>query len=529
MRKKTLFYCALSCASLGIVFTTQFTNIFPDTDNNFATSQQNQEALLSQEEKNTQQKVLALPNKETAESANLQALNKENLQTQNKDSQSKDDVQHFTNFDFFSSSSDSSLQLAEAPVVSENQAEISADEEITQEVSYSGYVLSDDETIIKAKLEKGETISTILNTWLTTPQIFEVIELSKELHNLEKNLQIGYPYAIILDKNGYIKRFEYEKNRSDIFVLDVTENITTEEDGSLNSKPIFSAKLEAIPYKIELAHVEAEIESSLSAAATNAGESDALVAMLDSILAYQIDFNTEVQKGDTFSVLVEKKYRDNQHKGYGSILTTTFINNGKEYSAYKFEDADGRVHYYDENGVAFERLLLKAPLDYKRISSGYTMARKHPILGITRPHQGIDYAAPMGTPVRTVGDGTVTFAGTQGGYGKLIIVKHSNGLETMYAHLSKIRVKKGQKVTRGDTIGNVGSTGLSTGPHLDYRIKKNGKFINPSSLDIPNAPSLEGEEKEAFLVFVAETKALINGTQEISSNLIENNSTNEAF
>ncbi len=391
-------------------------------------------------------------------------------------------------------------------------------EESPKILSLAKYELQEDEEIIRAKVQKNDTAGNILNQWISQAQLHKAIESAKDVHPLTK-ININKPYAIILDENGYFKRFEYERNNEDILVLDAQLALNKTEEGELIPSYEFDAQLVPIQYDVELSHIAAEIkpQGSLSAAATSVGETDALVSKLESILAYQIDFFTDVQPGDSFEVLVEKKFRDDSFKSYGSVLTATYTKEGKDYTAYRFRDENGNDHYYDENGEAFERLLLRAPLEYTRISSGYTMNRKHPILGYVRPHQGIDYAAPTGTPVRTVGDGVVTFSGTQGGYGKIIIVKHSNGFETQYAHLSSRLVKKGDRVSRGEIIGKVGSTGLSTGPHLDYRIKQNGKFINPNSIDIPKAPALAGKDREEFLAFVAYTKALINGEEALSS------------
>ncbi len=196
-----------------------------------------------------------------------------------------------------------------------------------------------------------------------------------------------------------------------------------------------------------------------------------------------------------------------------------FVNDGERYAAYQHRIQDEGFGYYDENGDALESLLLRTPLNYARISSGYSMARKHPILDVTRPHQGIDYAAPYGTPVRTVGDGTVKFVGWKGDYGNTVIVKHSNGLESQYAHLSKFAsgLKNGTKVRQGQTIAFVGSTGLSTGPHLDYRLRKDGKFVNPQSIVIPKAPPLAGEEKDTFMHNLSIVQAYLDGTRALAS------------
>lgn len=173
---------------------------------------------------------------------------------------------------------------------------------------------------------------------------------------------------------------------------------------------------------------------------------------------------------------MEKKSRDGNFNGYGRIIAARFINDGASYEGFLFYDSEeeGKLSYFDRNGKALQKAFLRTPVHFTRISSRFTSARKHPILGITRAHPAIDYAAPKGTPVMAVGDGTVTRAAYTGGYGHLIILKHRGGLETQYAHLSGYAkgVRSGAKVSQGQVIGYVGSTGLSTGPHLDFRIKK---------------------------------------------------------
>ncbi len=499
-----------------------------------------QEAEQIQTSKNNlQMQPIALPENKEEVNSIPQAISKENISQQEKDD-NKSAFSHFFNLDFWKDSKQPQAteltnlpQSEEVTAQKDSQATLDAasEENLTEKekvFSLAEYEVQDNEKIIFSKVKKNDTAGSILDEWITHTQLYKALEVSKEIHPLTK-INLDKPYAVTLDEHGYFKRFEYEKNNEDILVLDAELILKENSEGSIVSDYEFTAKLVPITYEVELSHVEAEIEpkGSLSSAATSVGETDVLVSKLENILAYQIDFFTDVQPGDSFEVLVEKKYRNEEFKNYGSVLTATYSKEGRNYTAYRFRDADGIDHYYDENGEAFERLLLKAPLEYTRISSGYTMNRKHPILGVVRPHQGIDYAAPTGTPVRTVGDGIVTFSGTQGGYGKIIIIKHSNGFETQYAHLSKRLVKKGEKVLRGEIIGNVGSTGLSTGPHLDYRIKQNGKFINPNSIDIPKAPALEGKEKEEFLAFVANTKAYLNGEQALSSYIApkeENNS-----
>jgi murein DD-endopeptidase MepM/ murein hydrolase activator NlpD len=199
------------------------------------------------------------------------------------------------------------------------------------------------------------------------------------------------------------------------------------------------------------------------------------------IFESEFDFTADSQPGDRFRLLVEKRYTGDQFVDYGRILAAQYRAEGRVLTGVGFEGRDGRRGYYDLDARSLRKTFLKAPLDFTRITSGFTYRRPHPILGGVRPHLAIDYAAPVGTPVRAVADGVVLSAGWNGGNGIQVILKHPAGYQTMYNHLSTAVVKRGARVTQRQVIGHVGSTGLSTGPHLDYRVSRNGRFVNPLS------------------------------------------------
>ncbi|MEJ5166851.1 MAG: peptidoglycan DD-metalloendopeptidase family protein, partial [Thermoanaerobaculia bacterium] len=206
------------------------------------------------------------------------------------------------------------------------------------------------------------------------------------------------------------------------------------------------------------------------------------------------------QKGDWFKVLVEGLYLDGKFKRYGKILYSEFFNNGNFHKAYYFEKEDG---YFDERGKNKLRAFLKTPLNFKRISSSFSYSRYHPILKIYRPHYGIDFVAPAGTPVSSVGDGKVEFAGFKGQYGNLVVIKHSNGWESYYGHLSKFGkgIREGVKIKQGDIIGYVGSSGLATGAHLHYELKAGKRAVNPFKIKIPEGKEIPKDKMEEFLKF----------------------------
>jgi murein DD-endopeptidase MepM/ murein hydrolase activator NlpD len=249
----------------------------------------------------------------------------------------------------------------------------------------------------------------------------------------------------------------------------------------------FSAEVKPIPSRTEVATVAGEIDGSLFNAVAQAGESPELTLELARIFGYDLDFYTDPRKGDTFRVVIErKKYADGKMAGYGKVLAAEYNNGGRKYQALLFHDDSGRSGYYTAEGKALQKTFLRSPLKFDaRVTSHFSKARFHPILKRYRPHMGTDYGAPVGTPVQSIGNGRVVFAGRKGGEGNMIHIAHSSGYETMYLHLSRMYVRNGEHVESGKTIGLVGSTGLSTGPHLDFRILQRGQYINFEKLGLP--------------------------------------------
>ncbi len=258
-------------------------------------------------------------------------------------------------------------------------------------------------------------------------------------------------------------------------------------------------------FKKRVEFVRGEVDQSLYLAFLALGEKDPVLIQFADIFGWDIDFTTECQKGDSFFLVVEKNYLADTLACYGSVLWAEY--DGKTVGkniAYRFKD-----DYYNSAGQSLRREFLKSPLKVYRISSGYSGSRYHPILKIYRPHKGVDYAAPAGTPVHALGEGTVTFAGWKGGYGKYVRIKHPNGFQTGYGHLSKIAVKSGQKVSQGQIIGYVGATGLATGPHLHFEMFKGNTFVNPLTVKTPPARPVQPEDMEEFRNLVSFTDGCI--------------------
>jgi murein DD-endopeptidase MepM/ murein hydrolase activator NlpD len=302
------------------------------------------------------------------------------------------------------------------------------------------------------------------------------------------------PYRLEKADDGLVRRFEYEIDGDR--QLRVTR---ASWDAALVAQVLPIAKTRSI------VAVSGRIDrgtSSLFAAMDAAGETVDLSINLADIFSGEIDFSTDVQPGDSFELLVEKQYRDGHvFAGYGPILAAEFDNAGRRFRAVRFTPPGGAAAYYDERGVSMRRFFLHSPLKFEPVvTSSFSRSRFHPILKEYRAHLGVDYRAPIGAPVIAVADGVVVEAGMSGGAGRMVHLRHVNGFETEYLHLSTITVRAGTHVRQGDVIGRVGMTGLATGPHLDYRLKKNGAFINPLTAQraMPPAEPIPTEQRAAF-------------------------------
>ena len=289
-----------------------------------------------------------------------------------------------------------------------------------------------------------------------------------------RKLRAGQPYSIDRLLDGRVRRFEYE--------IDGDKRLTVQRASS-EAAPRFVATVERIPKDVAVVAIEGHINretNSLAASIDKLGERIELALGMADVFSGEIDFNSDLQPGDSFRVLVERQTREGKLSGYGPILAAEFINDNRKLKAIRFTPEGGSPGYYDENGRSLKRFFLKSPLKFEpRITSRFSSSRKHPILGYSRAHNGVDYHAPSGAPVTTVAPGVVTMAGWTSGGGRTVKVRHPNGYDTEYLHLSAITTHAGARVGQGDLIGRVGQTGLATGPHLHYGLKKNGRYVNP--------------------------------------------------
>lgn len=339
--------------------------------------------------------------------------------------------------------------------------------------------------IIAGEIQPGDTISALLGRYFSDQELHSLTTESRKVFPLS-GICSGQPYKLCVN-DGKFERFEYDINRDEQLI------IRKEGEG-------FDISRLPIAYTVKEEVVRGSITSSLFEAVSAAGETDALAVMLADIFAYDIDFIRDIRAGDNFQVLVEKRFREGKPGGYGRVLGATFTNQGETYTAFLFKDGKNPPAYYTADGKALRKAFLKAPLAFSRISSGFTMKRFHPITKTWKAHPAIDYAAPTGTPIMAIGDGTIIKIGRAGGNGNHIKLRHSNGIESLYLHMSRFAkgMSQGKRVVQGQTIGYVGSTGLATGPHLCFRMYKNGAPLNPSKLKTAAAAPVSREHMAEF-------------------------------
>ena len=324
----------------------------------------------------------------------------------------------------------------------------------------------------------------------TNREIHDLKDSVKPVYDLGR-IRAGQKMRLASLPGGPWKKLEYDIDETRFLV------VLNEADG-------VKAEVKLVPFEVRPAFAWGVIEDSLIAALNKAGEEDSLaLELVDRCFGWDIDFNTDLRKGDSFRVYVEKKYLDGRFAGYRDILAAEFTNDGNVFLAFRFTYSDTQASdYFDENGGSRRKDFLRSPIKFMtpRITSRFSSSRLHPIYKIYRPHYGVDYAAPIGTPVQATADGDVTFAGRDGAAGNTVKIRHKNRYETMYLHLSSFGrgVRKGAQLKGGDIVGYVGSSGDSTGPHLDYRIYHYGSPVNPLGHKFKPADPLRKEFLEVY-------------------------------
>jgi murein DD-endopeptidase MepM/ murein hydrolase activator NlpD len=329
------------------------------------------------------------------------------------------------------------------------------------------------------------TLGALLAGVLSPAAVHALVEVARPSYDLAR-LTVGQPFGLTTTAAGELHAFTY--------AIDAARTLRVSRAGDGSS---LQAEVMTRDYTTRVATVGGVITSSLFLAVTSAGEDDQLALDLASVFAWDVDFNTEIQRGDSYRVAVEKLSVEDRFVRYGRILAAEFRRGERVRRAVRF-DGDRSAGYYAPDGTPLRKAFLRSPLTFSRITSGFSHARLHPILNVTQPHLGVDYAASVGTPVLAAGRGLVVSAGWQGGYGQSVRLRHSNGFETLYGHLSRIDVAVGQRVDQGARLGAVGMTGLATGPHLDYRMTRDGRFVDPLRIPSPPADPLAADERVDF-------------------------------
>ncbi len=340
-------------------------------------------------------------------------------------------------------------------------------------------IVADDYRLETGEVAEGETMSKLLGTFGITPATVDRLDRASKAIFPLRSIRPGHKYTAFIHEDSlhtpHLDHWVYEASMTEYVVFSfIDDSIAIRRDTK--------------PYTLRRTKKSAVINSSLWGAIMEQNLPYALAAEMEDVYQWTIDF-FGIQKGDSFTVIYDERFIDDTVSvGIGRIWGARFTQNGKDYYAIPFHQG-GKVRYWEAYGRSLRKQLLKAPLKYTRISSRFSYARKHPIYKVYRPHTGVDYAAPKGTPVRAVADGTVIFKGWGGGGGNTLKIKHAGNLQTGYLHLSRYAkgIATGKRVVQGQLIGYVGSTGASTGPHLDFRIWKNGKPIDP--LKIPQEPA----------------------------------------
>jgi murein DD-endopeptidase MepM/ murein hydrolase activator NlpD len=349
-------------------------------------------------------------------------------------------------------------------------------------------------TVVRGTVSRATTLAATLSGRLSPAAVHGLVEAAKPAYDLAR-VAVGRAYGLATTPSGDLRAFTYR--------IDDVRTLRVSREGETLHATVLTRACET-----RTTLVSGTIDSSLFGAITDSGEEDQLALDLADIFAWDVDFNTEIQRGDSYRLAVEKLYVDGVFSRYGTILAAEFARGDRVLKAVRF-DGERSAGYYAPDGTPLRKAFLRSPLKFSRISSRFSRARFHPILNITRPHYGVDYAAPVGTPVLAAGNGVVVSAGWLGAYGKAVRLRHANGFESLYGHLSRIDVRLGQRVEQGTRIGAVGMTGLATGPHLDYRMTRNGAFVDPLRIQSPPAEPVAAEDRPAFDAARTERLALI--------------------
>ena len=359
-------------------------------------------------------------------------------------------------------------------------------------------------------VKHGDSLAAIFSRLGISPkELHNLLAQGGATHNLKK-IYPGQTLRVITGKDGTLLRLVYQVDQ--LNTLEISRNGEEFEISTEHRTPERRVK-----------NSTGTIDSSLFMSAQQAGLSDSLTMELAGIFGWDIDFVLDIRKGDQFTVLYEELFLDGENIGNGEILAAEFVNQGKKYQAIRYTDKGGKTDYYSLDGKSMRKAFLRTPVEFSRISSGFSLGRKHPILNKIRAHKGVDYAASRGTPIKSTSNGKIVHRGNKGGYGKTIIIKHGSKYSTLYAHMSNYRkgLKVGSRVKQGQVIGYIGSSGLATGPHLHYEFRVDGVHRDPLRVKLPGAEPLDKQYRDDFMAkaesLVAQLE-LVRGVQVASNN-----------
>jgi murein DD-endopeptidase MepM/ murein hydrolase activator NlpD len=362
------------------------------------------------------------------------------------------------------------------------------------------------------RIQRTDTVSSLIGRLgITDREASDFIRTNSAAQAVSRQLRPGKLVSAKTGENGELRALYFPLNGKDAL-------LTIERQGGH-----LVANEQMLKLEQQTVVKSGEIRSSLFGATDAAGIPDAIATQLAEIFGGEMDFHRDLRKGDRFSLVYEMLYHNGQAIRSGRILSAEFINNQKTYHAYWFEAEEGKGGYYTSDGKSLRKAFLRSPLEFSRITSGFTNARFHPVLQTWRAHKGVDYGAPTGTRVRSVADGVVEIAGRQGGYGNLVVLKHQGTYSTAYGHLNSFApgIRKGTRISQGDTIGYVGQTGLASGPHLHYEFRVNSQQVNPLAITLPTAIPLEASQLGRYKIAVQPLQAQLKLAKQIQLAAIE--------
>ena len=354
---------------------------------------------------------------------------------------------------------------------------------------------------VQTKIKRGDSTAKVFSRHgLSARELFEIMQLGKDTAILKK-VQAGHLFEYSLAENGNLYGIRYHIDKLNTLVVTKAGNN-------------WQAETQTKAVEIRQANASGVIESNLFLAGKKAGLTDSMVMELAGIFGWDIDFILDIRQDDSFTLVYEEKYVDGEKFGNGAILAAEFVNQSKSYKAVRYTDSKGNAEYYTPDGLSMRKAFLRAPVDFKYISSNFNPKRFHPILRRVKAHRGVDYRAPTGTPVKAAGDGKVIASAYNKYNGHYVFIQHGQKYVTKYLHFSKRAVRKGQRVKQGELIGYVGSTGQSQAPHLHYEFLVNGVHRNPRTVDLPDAEPVARAERKRFF---ASTAGILNQLNTISS------------